>query len=112
MKPVLSARIALSCLCLLLISVAAISAFAQAGRGSISGTITDTSGAVVPGVQVVLLDKETGATQHTVSSSAGLYSFVSLNPGEYQVTASHGGFASVQREKIMVSVDQMTEVNL
>jgi hypothetical protein len=60
---------------------------------------------------MVLLDHSTGATQHTVTSSAGLYSFISLNPGVYQVTASQAGFASVARDKIMVTVDQVTEVN-
>jgi len=86
--------------------------FAQAGRGSITGTVTDPSGAIVPGAEVVLSNKATGATQHTVTSAAGLYSFISLNPGEYQVKVSHSGFASVQRDKVAVSVDQMTEVNL
>ncbi len=87
-------------------------AFAQAGRGSISGTVTDPSGALIPGAQVVLLDPATGVTQHTVSSSAGLYTFISLNPGEYRVTASQTGFASVAQDKITVSVDQVTQVNL
>jgi hypothetical protein len=87
-------------------------ASAQAGRGSISGTITDPGGAVVPGAQVVLLNRATGLTQHTVTSAAGLYTFISLNPGVYQVTASQTGFASVAQDKITVSVDQVTEVNI
>jgi hypothetical protein len=93
-------------------SFAAMAAFAQAGRGSISGTVTDPTGAIVPGSQLVLLSKETGAKQQTVTSAAGLYSFISLNPGVYQVTASHGGFASVVRDKVTVNVDQVTEVNI
>src|ERR1700678_2231339 len=84
-------------------------AFAQAGRGSISGLVTDPAGAVVAGAKVVLLDRSTGATQHTLSSSAGLYTFISLNPGVYQVTASQTGFKSVAQEKITVTVDQVTE---
>jgi Carboxypeptidase regulatory-like domain len=87
-------------------------AFAQAGRGSISGLVTDPAGAVVAGAKVVLLDRSTGATQHTVSSSAGLYTFISLNPGVYQVTASQTGFKSVAQEKITVTVDQVTEANI
>lgn len=85
---------------------------AQAGRGTISGTVTDPSGALVPGVQVVLLDKATGSTQRTVTSSAGLYTFVSLNPGAYQITASQTGFANMVKDNIAVTVDQVTEVNL
>jgi hypothetical protein len=86
--------------------------YAQAGRGSISGTVTDPSGALIAGAQVVLLDPATGATQHTVASSAGLYTFISLNPGVYRVTASQTGFASVAQDKVTVTVDQVTQVNL
>jgi hypothetical protein len=97
---------------LLLICLLAAVAFAQAGRGSVSGTVTDPAGALVSGAQVVLLNKATGATQHSVSSSAGLYTFVSLNPGVYQVSASQPGFANVIQDNITVNVDQVTQVNI
>jgi hypothetical protein len=97
--------------CLMFLLAASV-AFAQAGRGSISGTVTDPSGALIPGAQVVLLNPDTGVTQHTVTSSAGLYTFISLNPGTYRVTASQTGFASVAQDKITVTVDQVTQVNL
>jgi hypothetical protein len=87
-------------------------AFGQAGRGSISGTVTDPGGAVVSGAQVTLLDPATGVTQHTVTSAAGLYSFISLNPGTYQVSASQSGFKTVARNKVTVNLDQVTEVNI
>jgi hypothetical protein len=99
------------CACFFILFVA-MSAFSQAGRGTITGTVTDPSGAVLSGAQVVLLDKATGVKQHTVTSGAGLYSFISLNPGVYQVTASQTGFASVAVEKITVTVDQVTEANI
>lgn len=87
-------------------------AFGQAGRGGVSGTVTDPSGAAVPGAQVVLLETVTGVTWHTTTSSAGLYSFVSLNPGVYQVTVSQAGFATTVRKLIGVDVDQVTEANV
>jgi hypothetical protein len=87
-------------------------AFAQAGRGSISGTVTDPEGGVVPGTQLTLVNKATGVTEHTVANSAGFYSFVSLNPGMYQVTANQTGFASIVHDNIAVNVDQTTEVNI
>ena len=99
------------CACFLLF-FADVAAFAQAGRGSISGTVTDPGGAVVPGAEVTLLSRATGATQHTITSAGGLYSFISLNPGIYQVTASQSGFASIAQDKITVDVDQVTQVNL
>ena len=86
--------------------------FAQAGRGSVSGTVTDPNGALIAGAQVELLNKATGVTLHTVASSAGLYTFISLNPGVYQVKASQTGFASVAQEKVRVDVDQDTQVNI
>ncbi|MGC2170795.1 MAG: carboxypeptidase regulatory-like domain-containing protein [Candidatus Sulfotelmatobacter sp.] len=87
-------------------------ALAQAGRGSVSGLVTDPSGAIVAGAKVVLLNQATGVTQHTVTSSGGLYTFISLNPGVYQVTASQKGFKSVAQDKVTVTVDQVTEVNI
>jgi hypothetical protein len=87
-------------------------ALAQAGRGSISGLVSDPAGALVAGAQVVLLNHATGVKQHTVTSSGGLYTFISLNPGVYQVTASQKGFKSIAEDKITVSVDQLTEVNI
>jgi hypothetical protein len=87
-------------------------AFAQAGRGGVSGLVTDPAGALIPGAKVVLLNQATGVTQRTVTSSAGLYTFISLNPGTYQVTASQTGFKSLAQQKVAVSVDQVTEVNI
>ena len=87
-------------------------AWAQAGRGSISGTITDPSGAVIPQASITLLNNANGLTQHTVTNAAGSYTFVSLNPGQYQVTASKTGFESVAQENITVTVDQVSLVNI
>jgi hypothetical protein len=94
-----------------LVLLTASAAYGQAGRGSISGTVTDSSGAMLPGCHVVLLNKDTGAKQETDTSAAGLYSFISLNPGVYQVTATHSGFVSVTKEKVTVNVDQVSEVS-
>jgi hypothetical protein len=94
------------------ITFIAIAAFGQAGRGSISGTVTDPNGAVVSGAQVTLLNKATGVSLHTTASSAGLYTFISLNPGEYQITVTQTGFAKVVQDKIRVDLDEVTQVNL
>lgn len=87
-------------------------AFAQAGRGTLSGTVSDPSGALVAGAQIELLNRATGVTLHTVTSGSGLYTFVSLNPGVYQVTASQTGFSKVVRDNIAVTVDQVTQFNI
>lgn len=87
-------------------------ATAQAGRGGISGLITDPSGAAIPSAKVSILNHATAVTGETVSTAAGLYSFVSLTPGNYEVTVSASGFETVVRDNVTVSVDQTSTVNL
>ena len=88
-----------------------ITAFAQAGRGGIFGLVSDTSGAIVPGASVSAKSEATGATLSTVSTGAGLYSFISLSPGAYDVTVTAKGFATVVHKAINVTVDQISTVN-
>src|SRR5580658_2533466 len=97
--------------CVLLLCAGSM-AFAQAGRGSISGLVSDPSGAIVSGAKVTALDHATGVALHTVTNAAGLYSFVSLNPGTYVVTASQKGFESVAQKNVLVTVDQVSTVNI
>ncbi len=94
---------------ILVCSAAAV--LAQAGRGGISGLVADQSGAIVPGASVTAQDLANGVTLSTVSSSAGLYSFISLSPGTYQLTFEMKGFEKVVLENIPVTVDQVTAAN-
>ncbi len=87
-------------------------ASAQAGRGGLNGLVSDGTGAVIPNAKVVLLNNGTGVEQTTYSTSAGLYTFVSLNPGVYQVTVSVNGFETTTRKNIPVNVDQETAANI
>jgi hypothetical protein len=103
--------LALLCSAVLLLAVTP-AAWAQAGRGGINGTVTDPTGAVVPGAKVTALNHATGIAQSTVTTSAGLYSFVSLNPGSYRVTAILKGFEAVAQDHVTVSVDEITAVNI
>jgi hypothetical protein len=84
----------------------------QAGRGAISGSVTDQAGAIVPGAKITLLDQANGVRVHASSNSSGKYTFISLNPGIYTVTASEKGFETVTHRDVSVSVDQTTTVNL
>jgi hypothetical protein len=61
-------------------------------NGSLSGRVSDQSGAVVPGTSVVLQSLATGVEQSTVANHAGLYHFPALMPGTYSVTAGYKGF--------------------
>ncbi|MGB9418650.1 MAG: carboxypeptidase regulatory-like domain-containing protein [Acidobacteriaceae bacterium] len=100
-------------LCLLLISVCACSVvLAQAGRGRISGLVTDSAGAMVPGAKVTAKNRATGTTLSTITTAAGLYSFVSVAPGSYDVTVSQKGFDTTVESNIVVSVDQVSAINV
>src|SRR5262245_39015796 len=68
------------------------SARAQTNRGEITGTVRDTSGAVVPGVTVVVTNLRTNHAIELITSSAGVYAAVSLDPVEYRITAELAGF--------------------
>ena len=96
----------------IVLSCTASSALAQAGRGSISGLVSDLTGAIVPGATITALSHATGVEQHSVTSAGGLYSFVSLNPGAYKVTVSLKGFQTAVQDNVQVTVDQVSTVNI
>src|ERR1035437_6515570 len=99
------------CLSIFMIFAGA-AALAQAGRGGVNGLVTDPTGAIVAGAKVTLLNHATGVEQHSVTTAAGLYSFVSLTPGVYQITATMQGFESVAQDNVKVNVDQVSTVNI
>ena len=91
---------------------AAATALAQAGSGGISGLITDPTGAIIPGAKVIAQSQATGVKLSTVSTAGGLFSFVSVSPGVYQVTASLKGFDTAVQTNVRVTVDQVTTLNI
>jgi Carboxypeptidase regulatory-like domain len=66
--------------------------FGQGYFGTVSGTVTDSSGAIIQGARVILLDEEKGYQFAATSNSDGRYLFVSIPPGSYAVTAEARGF--------------------
>src|SRR5438067_4502591 len=77
---------------LALILFASIPLFSQSSNGRISGTVADSSGAVVPGITVTATNTATGVVTTVLSNDAGVYNFASLLPGTYRVSASLAGF--------------------
>jgi len=67
-------------------------AMAQNASGSIIGTVSDSTGAVVPGAQVTIKSASTGLTQTRTTTGSGTYSVVSLEPGDYQLNVTGAGF--------------------
>ena len=85
---------------------------AQTSYGSISGAVTDTSGAAVSDAQVTLTNLLTGEKHSQPTGSDGLYSFVSLNPGRYRLEVEKTGFKAVVRTGINLEVGQDAVVSL
>jgi len=96
-------------LIVLLLSTTA--AFAQFS-GSIEGSVTDSSGAIIPGAKVVLTSMSTGVTSTAASNSAGLYKFPSLGPGSYKVAVTMQGFAPVTEDNIELTAMQTRDVSI
>src|SRR5690348_3569774 len=77
---------------------------AQAVTGTISGTVTDETGAVVPGATVVATDTATGINTTATSNSDGAFSFAKLPIGTYDVTASKAGFQTFKLAGVILNV--------
>jgi hypothetical protein len=81
-------------------------------EGSITGTVQDTSGAVVANASVTLLNKDQGTTLQTKTSSDGLYTFSPVRIGHYSITVTAKGFAKTTQQNLMVDVSQNLMVNV
>ena len=85
---------------------------AQQSLGTISGTVTDQTSAIVPGATIVALDDQTAASRTTTSSSAGAYSFQALPIGTYSLTIQAPGFNTEQIASIPVQADRTATLNI
>src|SRR5580658_6587657 len=95
--------------CLLLVGL---TAFGQAGTGTITGTITDPAGAVVAGVPVEVRNTDTNVAYPTVTTATGLYTVVRLPLGPYSVTVTAPGFKKLTRSGIDLAAGQTLALDL
>ncbi len=84
----------------------------QTNRGGISGTVTDSNGAIVPGAKVTLTNLGTNQTSTVTASSNGAFTFNSLEPVEYSVLAEAANFKKAVVEKVKVDTAQFLTVNI
>src|ERR1051325_8729441 len=84
--------------------VMGVAAMAQEFRGTILGRITDSSGAVIGGAAIQVINSDTNVTVSTTSNQDGNYQVPFLNPGNYNVIVDHPGFKKTERQNIRVSV--------
>lgn len=84
---------------------------AQTGQGTIVGTVADSTGAVIPGVQIRITDKDTGFSYSPTTNDQGLYRQPYLNPGNYEITFEAQGFKKLVRTSIAVRSTETVRVD-
>jgi hypothetical protein len=103
-------RLTVYCLCITLLSIAA-PTFAQDFRGRINGTVTDNTGAVLPGVTVTASSPALIQPQVQTTGVDGVYRFIALPPGVYEVSFELSGFQNIKREGVRVVINQTLTVD-
>ena len=96
---------------MLLVLLSAPAVAAQTVSGSLVGSVTDRSGAVLPGAAVVITDVERGTTRETVTNAEGQYTISSLEPGNYQVAIAMAGFKKFLRDRVEVAINTTVRVD-
>jgi hypothetical protein len=95
-----------------LLIVASVPTSGQVGNATISGTVHDSSGAVVVGAEVDITNNSTAVVKHTATSDAGLYFIENLIPGEYTLDVTAKGMRKGQVDHIQLNVDQQARVDV
>jgi hypothetical protein len=91
--------------------VFAIGSWAQTISGTLSGTVRDPSGAVLPGVTIEVKNANTGATRSLITDERGYYTAANISPGDYEVTAGLPGFQTEVRRGFSVNVGQTSVID-
>jgi len=100
-------------LCVFVVLCSALPMWGQAtDTGTLAGTVTDQTKAVVPGVKVTLTDKGTGQTRTTDTNDAGRYVFTNVPPRSYSMTFTKQGFATTKATQETVNVGLTTTVDI
>ena len=106
----LAANLALFSYLMLLLS--ALPLRGQAVKASLVGTVTDSSGAVVPGAEITITEVNTNFSRSTTANESGYYVFSNLNPGVYRVEAKLTGFKTAVKDKVEVLVNTTVRADL
>ncbi|HEY1985305.1 MAG TPA: carboxypeptidase-like regulatory domain-containing protein [Terracidiphilus sp.] len=80
--------------------------YGQDTNASLSGTVSDPSGAAIPGAKLTLTNEATGFQSNFVSDGSGEYSFRNLTPGKYDLSTTAAGFKSSEQKSIELSINQ------
>ena len=100
------------CFTLLALAIFAPLAIQAQTTGSLSGTVTDPNGAVVPGAKVELKKFGTGESRSTTTADNGVFNFQNLAPGEYSLTVEASGFKKALANDIVIEVTKPSSVSI
>src|SRR2546429_9380158 len=100
------------CILFLLALLATSLAYSQAVSGSLVGTLSDSSGAVIVNAKITITERDTGFTRSTTTNESGNYAFPDLPPGTYTVVAEQAGFKRASRGGVDVIVNTSQRVDL
>jgi hypothetical protein len=102
----------LGALIIALTMAGALPAYAQFDRGTISGTIKDPQGAVIPGVTVNVTNTQTQQLRTTVTDGSGFFTFTNLQPGKYDISAELEGFKKISRQNVQLDAAASISLDL
>jgi hypothetical protein len=88
------------------LAVGSTAAFAQSTAGMIGGRVTDSTGAVLPGVTVTVVNMRTGETRVAVTNDQGLFRAPNLNPSQYEIQVELAGFSKIVQRGVQLSVSE------
>jgi hypothetical protein len=91
--------------------LAILSLSASAQTAQLTGTVSDKSGASVPGAKVTATNVATGVARSSITNSSGIYLITALLPGNYQVTTEAAGFKQINQGPITFAVDQVARID-
>src|ERR1035441_1005680 len=100
------------CVLWVLLLLAAGFGYAQSVNATLLGTVTDSSGAVVPNAKIVLTEVDTGVNRSGQTNESGNYTYPNLPPGQYAVTVEAAGFKKETRKDIVVEINTNTRGDL
>src|ERR1700743_1814391 len=85
-------------------------AYGQLDQGSITGVVQDSSGAIISGAALTLIDSETGLQLKAAANSSGIYVFSPVKVGHYSIQAKAPGFETVLQENVTVNIQERVNV--
>jgi len=94
-----------------LLVLGSVVAFAQTSRGTVTGTVMDPTGGVIPDATVTLTNKETNVAREAKTNEAGIYRFDAVDLGTYRVTAKVGHFKDAVRDDIVIQANRIATLD-